>query len=304
MHDGCGRLSSSTLSQSFLARRPEFARSLERPRLDELLRDALERAQAAWPSVALSEHQFTEYLADRVPANADIVRWFATLQAADLYLCCACTGGNPAALRAFEEKVLPQVVAAIASIDREPSFIAEVEQQVRRKLLLPEDSTPRISEYAGLGPLVHWLRAVAVRTALNLRRAQNRQDVPVGDEALLNLPHSRGDLELDYLKRRYQKEFTQAFRAALATLTSEERNVLRLHFVEGLTLSQIGAVYQADKSTISRWITKARQGLLERTRNELTEKLRLDSRELDSLMHLVQSQLDVSLSSLLRRTRA
>ena len=304
MHDGCGRLSQSPLAQMLAARRPEAARDPEWTRSDELLRTALEKARAAWPALSVTDRQFIEYLAERMPPNGGLAQWLGALQAADLYLCCACVAGDTSALETFETKVLPQVLQAITSVNSEASFVAEVQQQVRRKLLVPEQSPARIGEYAGLGPLVHWLRAVAVRTALNLRRSQGRQDLPVPDEALLNLPQSGADLELDYLKKRYRKDFTQAFRTALSTLTSEERNVLRLHFVEGLTLSQIGAAYQADKSTISRWIGKARQALLEGTRVELSKKFRLDSRELDSLMYLVQSQLDVSLGSLLRRTRA
>jgi len=297
-------LSKPRLAQILAERRREAARDPESTRLDELLRTALERARAAWPGLSVTDRQFIEYLGERMPSNGNLVEWLGALQAADLYLCCACASADASALEIFEAKVLPQVLQAIASVNSEASFVTEVQQQVRRKLLVPEGSPARITEYAGLGPLVHWLRAVAVRTALNLRRSQGRQDLPVPDEALLNLPQSGADLELDYLKRRYRADFTEAFRTALSALTSEERNVLRLHFVEGLTLSQIGAAYQADKSTISRWIGKARAALLEGTRVELSKKFRLDTRELDSLMYLVQSQLDVSLGSLLRRTRA
>ncbi len=303
IHDAFGRLQ-SPLAKIFAELRPKAAHHPEWTELDELLPAVLQRARAAWPNLGVTDRQFVEYLAERMPSDGSPARWLGTVQAADLYLCCACAAGDASALGNFETKILPQVVSAIASINPEPSFVAEVEQQVRRKLLVLEDSPPRILEYAGFGPLVHWLRAVAVRTALNLRRSQGRQEIPLPDESLLNLPQNAGDLELDYLKTRYRKDFTHAFRTALSMLTSEERNVLRLHFVEGLTLSQIGAAYQADKSTISRWISKAREALLEQTREELSKKFRLDSRELDSLMYLVQSQLDVSLGSLLRQTRA
>jgi len=298
------RLPQFQLAKIFAEKLPGALAPPDWPPLDELLRAVLQQARAAWPTLVLPDRQFIEYLAERTPPSGNPLQWLRTVQAADLYLCCECAAGNPEALAIFETKLLPQVVQAIASINSEGSFVAEVQQQVRRKLLVTEESPPRIAEYAGFGPLVHWLRAVAVRTALNLRRSQGRQDIPVADESLLNLPQNAGDLELDYLKTRYRKDFTQAFGESLSLLSSEERNVLRLHFVEGLTLTQIGAAYQADKSTISRWITKARKSLLEHTREGLSKKFRLDSRELDSLMYLVQSQLDVSISALLRRTRA
>jgi RNA polymerase sigma-70 factor (ECF subfamily) len=302
MPDAC--LPQLSLAKIFAEKLSKAALQPDWPQLEELLGAVLQQAREAWPMLLLRDRQFIEYLAARMPPDGNPLQWLRTVQSADLYLCCECAAGNPNALAIFEAKLLPQVVQAIASINSEASFVAEVQQQVRRKLLVAEESPPRIAEYAGLGPLLHWLRAVAVRTALNLRRSQGRQDIPVADESLLNLPHSAGDLELDYLKTRYRKDFTHAFGESLSLLSSEERNVLRLHFVEGLTLTQIGAVYQADKSTISRWISKARKSLLEHTREGLSKKFRLDSRELDSLMYLVQSQLDVSISTLLRRSRA
>jgi RNA polymerase sigma-70 factor (ECF subfamily) len=252
----------------------------------------------------VTDDHFLAYLAQRVPSSGAAVDWLGNVQVEDLYLSCACAGGNPEALTAFESRILPQVSSAIARIDPSPTFIAEVQQQIRRKLLVGETSQPpKIADYAGFGPLVHWLRAVAVRTGLNHERSRGRQDRPVPDEVLLKLPAQAGDLELEYLKRRYRGDFTESFRKALASLSSQERNILRLHFVDGLGFAQVGAAYQVDKSTISRWVAKSRRALLERTRADLAERLKLNSRELDSLMDLVQSQLELSINTLLRRTR-
>ncbi len=48
--------------------------------------------------------------------------------------------------------------------------------------------------------------------------------------------------------------------------------MLRLHFLEGLSLNQIGAMYQVNKSTISRRMARARETLLERTRERLEQR--------------------------------
>ncbi len=292
-----------SLAKTFAAARPGGGKGLDQGELEGLLLQALERAQKAFSTLSVGDESFIAYLAKRIPARANPREWLSSVQLEDLYLSCACALGDPKAMAHFEEKLLPQVAPAIAGINASPTFVAEVKQQIRRKLFLAEGAAPpKIAEYAGYGPLVHWLRVVAVRTALNFRRGENRKAVPVDDEVLFQLPGQVRDLELDYLKAHYRQDFTAAFRQALSRLSSQERNVLRLRFVDGLSLSQVGAAYQADKSTISRWIAKSRATLLQLTREELSQRLRLDPKELESLMALVHSQLDVSINSLLRRS--
>src|SRR5262249_12742028 len=281
-------LARPSLAQTFTAARPRGEKNLHSEELEVLLLGALEQARKACPNFSVPDEQFIAYLAKRIPAGTALAEWLSSVQLADLYLSCACALGDAKAMAQFDEKLLPQVAPAIAGIDASPSFMGEVQQQIRRKLFLAEgEAPPKIAEYAGYGPLIHWLRVVAVRTALNFRRGENRKDVPVEDDVLFELPGQARDLELDYLKDRYRKDFTAAFRHALSQLASQERNVLRLRFVDGLSLSQVGAAYQADKSTVSRWIAKSRASVLKLTREELTRRLRLDPNELESLMQLV-----------------
>ena len=291
----------SSLSKTFSENRLSSSGTLDVRQLDEKLDLVVDRAAQTWPKLAVDAHQFVAVLARRMIPDRPLEEWLGKVHAADLYLCCGCANGDPAAIAAFEQTVLPQVIPAIASIDPSPTFVAEAKQQVRQKLLVPSGGRPpKITEYAGFGPLTHWLRAVAMRTALNLRRAQNREEAPASDDQLLELPAQVNDLELEYLRTRYRKDFTEAFRKAVSFLSPQERNVLRLHFVDGLSLSQVGGAYQVDKSTVSRWIAKSRLLLLQQTREDLAKSLNLDPDELDSLMHLVNSQLDVSISAVLR----
>jgi len=289
------------LAKTFAEHQPQAGEQVDPKVLESTLGELIQQARQRWPMLRGDGVEFTAYLADRMLPERKVAEWLGSVHVADLFLCWLCARGDSAALEIFDRAFLSQVVSAIAAIQSAPAFIAEVQQQMRQKLLVSSADKPgKIAEYAGFGPLSHWLRAVAVRTALNLRRTQNREDFPVADEVLLELPVRTNDLELDYLKSRYRTDFTEAFRKAVASLTSQERNILRLHFVDGLSLSQVGAAYQADKSTISRWISKSRQQLLQRTRDDLGERLRLDTRELDSLMNLVDSQLELSIDSVLR----
>jgi len=290
-----------SLAKTFTENQSALAPDLDLRKLEEKLGQVIELARKTWPGATVDLHQFVAQLARRMIPGKRVDEWLANVHSADLYLCCGCASGDSQSIATFEQAVLPQVVPAIAGIDSSPTFVAEAKQQVRQKLFVSADGRPpKISEYAGFGPLAHWLRAVALRTALNLRRAHNREETLASDDQLLELPAQVNDLELEYLKERYRKDFTEAFRKAVSMLSPQERNVLRLHFVDGLSLTQVGSAYQADKSTVSRWIAKSRLILLQRTREELSNRLRLDTKELDSLMHLVNSQLDVSISTVLR----
>jgi len=104
------------------------------------------------------------------------------------------------------------------------------------------------------------------------------------------------------MRGRYGAEFGRALRQAFGELESQERNILRLHFLESLSLNQIGAMYQVNKSTISRRMARARETLLWRTRERLEEQLSLEPSELDSLLELLGPRLDLSLASVLNQS--
>ncbi|MCA9711271.1 MAG: sigma-70 family RNA polymerase sigma factor [Myxococcales bacterium] len=219
----------------------------------------------------------------------------------DLYLAVACTQGDQAALRAFERRVMPEADAAIRGIDREPAFVDEVRQRVRTKLLVAEPGhPPKLADYAGRGPLAGWLSVVALRTALNLVRDRRRADPLAGDRwaAALVLP-ATDDLELEHLKQSYGAELREALVEASRTLSDRERAVLRLCFVDGLSIDRIGAIYGVHRSTAARWLQRARAGLHEATRERLAARLRTTPTQLSSVDRLVHSQIDVSLGGLL-----
>ena len=60
------------------------------------------------------------------------------------------------------------------------------------------------------------------------------------------------------MKRHYCRQFRDSFRAVLATLSIDERNVLRLYFLDGMTLAAIAVLYKVHHSTVARWIEPGR----------------------------------------------
>jgi RNA polymerase sigma-70 factor (ECF subfamily) len=288
------------LSTAFLSRvRQADNRFADTPNLEELLEAALATAKAAYPEVALADELYVGHLAERMPPEGDGPKALASVQASDLYIACACALGDARAIAVFDKRYASKVAEVVARLDKSTAFIDEAQQAVRQKLFMSDgEANPKIAEYSGKGSLVNWLRAVAMRTALNLRRGA-KEEVSLEDQTSEDLPLG-GDPELDYLKDRYKKDFKEAFGAALASLSSQEVNVLKLHLIDGLNIDKIGALYNAHRSTVARWIARARETLLSETRRTLADRLRLTPSELDSMIGFVQSQLDLSIARYLK----
>ena len=217
----------------------------------------------------------------------------------DLALVRACLAGEAQALSQLEALVVTEVRRAVAPMDTSGVLVDEVTQLVRERLLLPDgDGRRRLEDYAGEGPLGAWLRAVAVRTALNARRTGAREE-PVDE--LPDAPLADPDPELALLRARYRESFRAAFIEALTVLTPRDRTILRMTALDGLPLAQVGKMYGKDASTISRWLAQSRAVLLERTRQVLSAELKLSDSALDSVMRAANSALDLHLSVLLEK---
>jgi RNA polymerase sigma-70 factor (ECF subfamily) len=276
------------LAELFLTHAPA-GRPAE-PQLGQVLDALLGRARAAFPEVQLDAAAFVEWLAPRAGGE------LAVLPVEELFLAWACARGDAAATRALDRLYLARLAPAVGRVDPSPEFLDEVLQQLREKLLV--GPSPRIATYDGAGPLMSWLRAAAVRTALNARRPGARE-VAADDEALEALPLSGPDPELAAVRGQHRAVFSEAFQAALATLTPRERNLLRLQALDGLSLGVIGEMYGVNKSTVSRWLARAHEGLLAATREGLARRLALDDAALESLLRAMRSSLELSVARLL-----
>jgi RNA polymerase sigma-70 factor (ECF subfamily) len=260
---------------------------------DAAITSAWEAGRAAWPTVILDRAELARYLSQQGRAT--------TKYPADVYLAAACLAGDREALAVFDRDVVAAARGAVRSIDPNDAFIDEACQRLRTSLLVGE--RPRIADYAGRGPLRAWVGVAAVRTALMMRRSQLRaREVPVDDAddwsgALALI--STGNPELDLLKRQYADAFGTALRDAVAALEPRARAVLRMSFVDALSIDEIGQVYAVHRATAARWIQKACDSVFAQTRELLAQRLSLSPTELDRVTALVQSQLDVSLSQLL-----
>jgi RNA polymerase sigma-70 factor (ECF subfamily) len=252
--------------------------------LEPRLRAIMDEGAAAWPQVRLAPAVFAAHLARHAPGAAEL----AALRAGDLYLACACARGEPHAIAAFEKHYLSKVESALAR----GTPVDDVLQSLRESMLVARGKRPPgIADYSGRGSLAGWLRVAAVRAAQRLRKGEARAAASADEAAQGILVHP----ELDFLKAHHRAAFEAAFRAALVALPPRDRSLLRLHYVESLSVEAVGALHGVHRATATRWLAMSRQLLVDDLRRRLAESLRLSRHEVDSLVKLLRSSLEVSI---------
>ncbi|WP_369945765.1 sigma-70 family RNA polymerase sigma factor [Vitiosangium sp. GDMCC 1.1324] len=266
--------------------------------LERLLEEHLEAGRTAWPTVTLAPESFARHLARHLPAEGAPADALRQLHAADLYLACACAQGEPQALQHFERHILQKVPARLGQLPA--ATLDEVLQVLRQRLLLGVGgAAPKIADYSGRGPLRGWVRIVAARIAGELSSRDGRQELFSEPPEALERMLSPDDPEREVLRADSREALTESLQVALAALSERERALLRLHHLHGLTMDKLATMYGEPRSSVARHVAQARERLLKLTRRELGARLKLDGRELESLLGLVQSRLDLSLNRLM-----
>jgi RNA polymerase sigma-70 factor (ECF subfamily) len=262
--------------------------------LEPALAALVARARAASPEWTVPAEAFVRHAGACVAAaggaEVDAARAIESLHAADLYLACGCARRDPEAIAALERRFLAEVPRFLAPLRLPSAVVDEVRQLARERLLVGDP--PRIAEYAGRGPLAGWLRIVSLRIAADLHGGARTR------AASGELPAAAVDPEMLLIKRRYGDAFGRAFVDAFASLSAEERNIFRLCYIDGLNLDRIAVVLGVSRATAGRRMLAAKKRLLDATLRLLGERLRIDAEELESLLGVVRSRIEISLPGL------
>src|SRR5580704_13820678 len=248
--------------------------------LESRLQAIVARVAQAWPDLTIDPRRLTESIARA--AGDDVEAGLGALYVEDLALAVACADGAPNALAHCERLCAGAIAAAVARVDRSLDLRDEVRQILWQRIFVgTAGKSPRIQSYAGRGPLAAWVAVAAQRVALDLRRSAARMTGidPRADEILPANQHP----EIDYLRTRYKAEFEAAVRVALAGLPDRDRLLLKLTIVSGLSHEQLANIYSVNQSTITRWIARAREQVLEVTEREVCSKLGMPPGEFRSL---------------------
>ena len=150
----------------------------------------------------------------------------------------------------------------------------DVMQTVWARLLVREGDRPaRLADYSGRASLRTWLRVVMSREALSALR--RRRDVALDDEVLVGRLVTSHDPSLALIGAQSSQQVKSAFEDSVAALSTRERNLLRQHLLDGLTIDELGALYRVHRATAARWLASAREAVWTTTQRSLRERLAL-----------------------------
>ncbi len=264
--------------------------------VDAQLAALIAAAEARLPERPVSREAFVDRIADGLLAGDGPITSLGDVSAADLYLACALGESDARALAIFEAELMPLVRQSVGKVDSNRAFVDEVSQRVREKLLVGDEAV--IGQYRGTGPLARWLRVIATRIALDMKRADAKV-ADDDDDAIAQLP-APDDPELEMIWRSCAVEYKAALTQAFGRLTAKDRTLLRQRFIDDLDIDALGRVHRVHPSTVFRWIEKITERLAEETRAALREKLALSESQAHSMERMVASQIQLSLPRLLR----
>jgi RNA polymerase sigma-70 factor (ECF subfamily) len=251
--------------------------------------------RAAWPTVSLSDDVIAEHLVARI--NDDPEAHLEELREADLFLAFGLATGDPAALKAFEEDLVPQIDVALRRLRLGGGTADEVKQALRVELLAGPDA--KIADYAGRGDLAAWLRISATRKALKIVRRADREESL--DEILLDhWPANTADPGRKHMRATYTDQLKKAIREAFGALEVRQRNLLRQHILDELTIDDLAKLYRVHRATCARWLADARADLGKQTRKRLIATLGTHSEELESVLRFLDSDIELSISRILQ----
>jgi RNA polymerase sigma-70 factor, ECF subfamily len=264
---------------------------VDRGALDELHA----QGAAAWRDVSLSSDRFAIEVVRRLGADAttEDVRSLHP----DIYLAIAAADGDEIAARACDRIAEREVEFAAGRLRASGAASEDVRSELRRLMFTSDDARPSaITTFSGRGDLRGYARVIAAR-ALARRIQRERRESSLQDSMIDAIAPL--DPEVALLRERYRAEVDVAFRAALETLTDRARAVLRYHQLDGWSIDQIGERYGVHRSTAARWVTSAHTELGAGIRTQLATRLAIPESQVDSIVALVTSCVEVSLERLL-----
>jgi RNA polymerase sigma-70 factor (ECF subfamily) len=215
----------------------------------------------------------------------------------ELYLALACGMTDPSAVETLQNCYFPALDEYLAR----SGFDAPSRQDVFQQLLLHlcAGESPRILTYAGRAALSSWLRVATHRFALNLEQRNQVQKKRASDVTLSDLMSPNTNPEIQGAIDKARPLFQVALRKAMDELKDRDRTLLRLCYLDGLSIDGIGSLYGVHRATAARWICDIRDNILEEVRSSLVEDFGLHASEFESLAFLVHSELQLSLRRVL-----
>lgn len=242
------------------------------PAIEQIIASAVQ----TWPGVWIEPAVFEVYALERAEHEGAL----ADIHGDDLYLAASCALGDARAAAWLDRAFLRALPGRIASVGLAPDVADELVQRLRERLLLGNDGhAPHIASYAGRGRLAGWLRMVAVRDAVRIKRRRRPAPIDVTDDTSV-----AADPEALGTRARLRQPLRDAVSHGIATLDERDRRLLQLSVIEGVQARTLARRFGVHESTISRWLVRAHASLRRVTRGYLQESLAVPSGELESIL--------------------
>ncbi len=268
--------------------------------LDATLERLVEQGRAACPDVPVDDDAWARHLLRHLAAE-DVRAQLDELRPDGVHLALGCLAADTRALAEFDRRLREVAPRALSRIRLDRVSYDELLQDVRERLLVarPGAELPKLASYSGRGPLEGWLRVTIARAAISALRDRGDEAWRDDEQALLDQAAS-DDPRLEALKSRCAPVLKSAIEEAIAALPDEDRVLLRLHMVDGLTIDDLAAIYRAHRATTARRLARVRHRIFDGARERAMERLGVEESEFASLMGLMLSKLDVTIVRLLR----
>lgn len=140
----------------------------------------------------------------------------------------------------------------------------------------------KLKDFDGRGPLRLWLKTMALRAEVDLKRS-TREDA-VEDRMLDRLIPCSPHEEQELITRESRAVLKDALGKALASLSERDRLFVQHYHLDGLTLTAIGELHHVAPSTVMRALGKAIAQLRVLVQEHLVATHQLGLASLESLV--------------------
>jgi len=268
-----------------------------------------------YPSVHLSFEVFRERIEEIVASRGDLEEGgrnrpeFSRLHHQDLFLAMACSHGDRIAWEHFVDEFVPTLRRQAGFSCRNADAGEDLAQEIITSLLREGEEQAgergKLAGYNGRGALAGWLRVVVANAAIDrIRRA--KKQVPLNDEERLRSASSPAAASADEggtsdrLDSRWGPVLSTVLAAEIRALSSKDRLLLSLYYLQEVPLHAIGRHFGVHEATASRWIASVRKGIRRRVEKRLRKKHGLSPGDIRSVWHWITEAESFSLSGLLQ----
>jgi RNA polymerase sigma-70 factor (ECF subfamily) len=254
--------------------------------------------------------------ADPEATAADVSKFVDALRADDLCLVVACERGDERAWDDLINSFRATVASAARTASANEGAAEELAQSVWAELYGLRASASgaaqgKLAYYSGCGSLGGWLRAVVSQLAVDRHRKSSRLVQTEEDADFDRLSHepqagedgfqvaAAPDPEAALASAESNRALRDALARSLASLSAEDRLLVKLYYFDGLRLREAGAVLGVHEATASRRLTRLHAEVRGRVEKILTAELGWTRAEARRALAESAERADVDLSPML-----